>query len=306
VAWARSSVALTGVSFKGEVPAPVREAAARSLARGLTAAGLKVVQGTPVEQAMGARGGACTSAPCARSLAGKLGCRYVAGGSVKGEDRSYAIDLWMADGYTGRVAARVEQRCEICGLTAVAEKMDLAASALAAKLEAAARAPARLSIRTDPPGAIVSVDGDEVGPAPRDLDLAPGSHEIAARASGYLVTTRVVQGVAGVKDRVELRLVPVPPSAAPRIAGWVGIAAGAASLAAGIALFAINGGSGGCPGEDRGAQCPERYETTAGAATLTALGAAAVGGGIYLLWRSAGRSQERRGTTLSAAGAGQF
>jgi formylglycine-generating enzyme required for sulfatase activity len=44
---------------------------------------------------------------------------------------------------------------------------------------------AKVSLRTDPPGATVLVDGEAVGTTPAELEIASGEHEIEARLSGY-------------------------------------------------------------------------------------------------------------------------
>jgi hypothetical protein len=284
------SVAVFGLELHGEVPPPVQQVLAGRLAKGLADSGMAVVALDRVRATLGDPSGRCASEECRRSAAGKLACRYVVGGAVAGEDRSYDIELWLADGYSGRAIASVKQRCDICGLNAVAEKIELAASALAAKLEAAATAPGRLVVHTDPPGATIVVDGDAVGPAPREIELPAGTHEIAADAPGHIRTTRTVTSVAGVQERLELRLIPQASGSTRRVLGWVSVAAGIASLGAGIALFAINGQTSGCA-DFPGGKCAEERRTIAPASVLTALGVVAIAGGGYLIY--SGKKQER-------------
>jgi hypothetical protein len=293
---AAPAVAVVGLELRGELPAPVQQALHAQLGKGLAKSGLQVAPAAAARVALGTQYGRCTTPECRRSAAGKLACRYVVGGSVAGDDdRTYDIDLWLADGYSGRVIASVQQRCELCGLQAIAEKMDLAASALAAKLNAAATAPGRLVVQTEPRGAMIFVDGDAVGAAPREIELPAGTHEIAADAPGHIRSARTVTSVAGVQERLELRLIPQATRSVRRIVGWVSVAAGVASLAAGIALFAINGETRGCPSPDiPGGQCAEERHTIAPASALTALGVVAMAGGGYLIWSANKKERDAR------------
>jgi hypothetical protein len=281
---ADTPVAVLGLAFKGEVPSAVRTAMTEHLGNGLTAAGLRLVTAAQQRAALGDRQGSCAEAPCWKGVAAKVGCRYVVGGSVTGEDRNYDIALWMGDAASGTVAAWVQERCDICGLAAAAEKMDLTASALAAKLIAVERAPARVSLISDPPGAKIFVDGAEVGTAPRELELAAGKHELVVRAPGYLAALRTVTAIAGVQERMELRLLREATSSPARVVGWVGVSAGIAAIATGIALLAINGQSVNCPSDMKPSGLCAR-KTNAGGGVALGLGAAVLGVGGYFLYR---------------------
>ncbi|MDQ1347455.1 MAG: hypothetical protein QG573_826 [Acidobacteriota bacterium] len=277
-------VVLLGLAFEGEVPAPVRQAMASRLGAGLTAARVKLVDQAAMLKAIAGRG-TCHEPACWKSVAAALGCRYVVGGTVRGEDGSYEIRLFMGDAFGGAVVARVQQRCEICGLQAAADKIDLTASALVARLEAAARAPARVAVQTEPPGAMISVDGDEVGPSPREVELTPGPHQITAKAAGYAVATRSVTAVAGVQEKIELRLLHLGAGSSPaRVLGWVSLAVSVAAIGAGLAVLSLHGSQTDCP-SDVGAKVCLR-ETRPEGGVLVGLGAVAAGVGTFLVYRS--------------------
>ncbi len=288
-------VAVFELNFQGEVPAPLRDLLNARLVAGLTASGMKVIHGAPVRRFNVARGSVCDDAACRRAAAGTLGCRYVLGGAVQGEDRFFKLELWIADGYTGAVLARTRQSCEICGQQAVGDKMDLSASALRAKLESFGKEVGRVSIITDPPGAEISVDGDVAGQAPLELELAPGTRRLRLRVEGYLPLTRTIEVVRGVHERVEAQLIPAGSPWRGR-AGWILGGAGLAGLGTGIALFALDGGSAGCTSDLAGAECPSQRDTTAAAWTLTALGASSLILGSYLVL-TAGRKEAAKTTS---------
>jgi len=101
---------------------------------------------------------------------------------------------------------------------------------------------------------------------------------------------------------------PPPPRAgfpAARVLKWVALGAAVAGLAAGITLLVLHGrGTCGDPGT-----CPNRYNTLAAGATLTALGGAAAAASGVLFYLDARRPRaERRAVqltpSLTAGGAG--
>jgi hypothetical protein len=301
------TVALLGLRFEGEVPAAVQREMAQRLAAGLTAARVKLAEPAAVLKALGGRR-LCKQPECWKAVAAAVGCRYAVAGTVRGEDKSYDIDLFLGDAFTGAVVVAGSDphrpvRCAICGLVEAGRKVELLASALVAKLEAAARALARVAVVSEPPGAVVVVDGDEVGAAPREIELGAGEHELVVRSPGYLAATRRVTAVAGVHERIEVRLVPLARASSPaRVVGWVGIAAGVAAIGAGIALFAIDGQAIECaPSAPDSCQ---RRETTAAAAALVGGGAAAAGVGGILLYRARGTDRRAAGEAGLALGAG--
>ena len=287
-------VVVLDLELSGEINPGVREALMRQLRGGLTAAETKLISVDRTKRALQGKG--CNAPACWRRVAGKLGGRFVVGGTVTGEDRSYTLELWLADGYSGKILARVHQRCDICGLAAVASKMDLAASALRAKVESTAGAPARISIQSDPPGATLYLDGDALGSAPQQLDLPPGDHVIEARIPDHMPLSRKVHAVAGVEERVDLRLIPNAPTGRRyrTVAGWIVLGAGVASLATAAALFAIHGRATRCDAEQSipGGQCPQTRDTRAGAWTAAGVGLGAAVLGAYLLLDSPRRRRD--------------
>lgn len=96
---------------------------------------------------------------------------------------------------------------------------------------------ARLQIVTTPPGAVISIDGELAGLAPREEVLRPGVHTIVAELKGALTVSETVSVVDG-EARV-LRLSLLPEARGPRgapVAGLITTGLGAAVLTAGLLL----------------------------------------------------------------------
>jgi hypothetical protein len=71
-----------------------------------------------------------------------------------------------------------------------------------------------LSLASDPPGAMVYVNGEPRGETPLRLEEEAGTHRVRLVKSGYFENSRVVRLRAGEASRVEARLTP-DPSGAP-------------------------------------------------------------------------------------------
>lgn len=96
--------------------------------------------------------------------------------------------------------------------------------------------PCALEVESDPPGALIVVDGKDAGIAPLRLEgLRPGSHRVQGSRSGYDAVETVVEGTSGSVLKASLRLVPAevectvrsePKEAELRIGGMPGSAPG--------------------------------------------------------------------------------
>jgi PEGA domain/Tetratricopeptide repeat len=77
----------------------------------------------------------------------------------------------------------------------------------------------QLEIGVAEPGAMIVLDGVDLGPSPQELVLrvAPGRHELAARKSGYTPAQAQVTLAAGERRAVVLDLVPVPEAPSPTV-----------------------------------------------------------------------------------------
>jgi tetratricopeptide (TPR) repeat protein len=133
----------------------------------------------------------------------------------------------------------------------------------------------RLRLAVQPAEAVVSVDGNVMGPASqlRTLYLSAGDHQVSAASSGFLDRSTQVSAAAGSEQRLELVLepVPVPPPVVttalpapapppPPARRWTWVAAGtSAALLAGGVGFGLHANA--LWSEFRQTRSPERYDT---------------------------------------------
>jgi TolB-like protein len=307
----RPQVAVVRLNFTGAVAEAARELFAVRLVEGLAVADFQVTSGTPVAdrlQASGVDPLSCLDEPCYRKAAPALGVAYLVAGAVAERQKTYQITLELVNGKTGAVIGTHRERCEICGIEEAGEKMGLAASALRARLEAVAKAPARFVIRSRPPGALVIVDGQQVGRTPLDREIAGGAHTLQVSADGYDVSERSLTVVSGVDETLDMDLVPVPSKFPFRKAGWAAVALGAVALAGGIYAETLDGKEIPCAEaeKDPWGHCPHLRNTRVLAAALVGLGVGSAVLGGFWLYLGQGRTREGTPSAMTIGYSGRF
>jgi hypothetical protein len=264
--------------------------------RGLAREGLRVVAPTELGDAQ-ARGDACTDAACLAGIAKDVDTDHAARLVVAARGRDYTVRVTLV-GVDGR-ESQAEVDCPICGFDEVAELAGQQAITLAGKI-VKQRAPAFLSVTSEPSGALVTVDGAPFGRTPVHEELPAGEHVVKVELDGYVVRQREVVATAGVDEHVDIALEPIGRSKPRRglvAAGGGLIGIGIASLGAGIALLVIHHDepSGRCGDEniDVNGVCRWRYDTLAGGLVATTIGVAGVVAGAALIGVARKRSRGR-------------
>src|SRR5690606_11200955 len=109
---------------------------------------------------------------------------------------TYEIEVLSVDG-ASRTSA---DTCPVC---TVSEAADAIGEAVVKALTQAEEPPVAtelvVEILTDPPGARLSIDGNDIGVAPYRGVLAAGSHEIVATLDGYEVAKQSIDVAAGAR-----------------------------------------------------------------------------------------------------------
>jgi hypothetical protein len=210
---------------------------------------------------------------------------------------------------TGPIA-RVEKSCAPCTADEANELMSLAAANLSKG--DGSKVPVRVT--SEPPGAVIEVDGVAGGVAPVELQVLPGDHVFRAKLAGRadaVVTVTVAAQPGGDAQVVAMSLVPGGEASGARDIDaapgrfhtwkWVAAGGGALALVSGIWLLAVDGNGLDCP-PGPGA-CPQTRETTAGGLVLT-LGGAALGGVATWMWLEDRKGAPARGVGLAPSPTG--
>jgi len=112
-----------------------------------------------------------------------------------------------------------------------------------------------LRVTSDVEGAVVIVDGRQIGDVPFDGEVEPGARVVEVRARGYLPFRREMEMQAGVLYPLEVALVPVP-AAPPAVVAeppwygrWYVWAGAAAAVAGGVTAVVLLSRDDGAPPE---------------------------------------------------------
>lgn len=186
-----------------------------------------------------------------------------------------------------------ERHCDPCSddmLTSLAGEL---AQAQLHRL-AVVRGHTRVAIRTTPPGAYLTFDGEPQGASDTVISTYPGSHTVRLELEGHEIETRTIEALEGKTVEVDVPMrskgtaggAPVhpPPRPSRRVPLLVG-GAGVAALITGGVLIAVHDPH----GPDLGPR-EEYYYATRTPGIITAIGGgAAIVASLYL-WRRQSRS----------------
>lgn len=200
-----------------------------------------------------------------------------------GEDGTPVVQLVGKLVTTRPESSLVRQRfCEHC----TDDKLTEASSALATQMlqELAVRdGRTAIAVRSEPPGAEVTLDGARIGATNGTYNTFPGTHVVVISKPGYVSETRTVTAEDGASAEVAVTLRTSGSASAAggekrsRLVPGLVIGAGVAALAIGIALQVTH------DGPPLGEPQPERLYSAPGIG-LTIVGAGLAGLGVYL-WR---------------------
>lgn len=145
----------------------------------------------------------------------------------------------------------------------------------------------KLSIRSTPPGAWITLDTTNVGLTDRTTSTFPGRHVVTVQRDGYQADTRTVDVVENKETTVAFNLRPnvgTPPPATsdsgyPHLVPAIVIGAGAAAIIAGVILQLP-------PDAGPGKEEQPKYLINAPGAVCVIGGGLAVGVGVYLWVRA--------------------
>jgi TolB-like protein len=280
-------VAVVRLGFEGDVPEAGQEMFGRRLVQGLTVARFQVLSGARLRDKLASAGNAaCTEARCYPAVARALGVGYLVVGRVAEDSKTYQIALDLINGRTGAIMGSVHQQCETCGIEEAGEKMDLAASALRARLQVVTRMPARFVIRSLPEDAEARIDGQAVGRTPLDVELPGGEHHLSLELGGHEVLNRTFIVVSGVDETMDLALVAESRVFPYRPVGWTALTAGVLAIAAGTVGLLMDGKEVPCQvdKQDMMGHCPLIRKTDLVGALLLGFGSAGVTAGAVSLY----------------------
>jgi hypothetical protein len=299
----RARVAVLEIRIEGDAAPELRDQLDKSLAGGLSKAGWEVVSRLQVQKKLDATPElvGCMTTTCLEAIGAKVGTSRFVRVRVSATGAAYTVELELlaADVATGPIA-RMEKSCAPCTFDEANEMM----SAAAAQLREGAGDKVLVRVSSEPPGAVIEVDGKPLGVAPLEEEMLPGDHVFRAKLAGRadaLVTASVTRQPGGDAQTVALslpdtargasvteRTLPAPgheddttppPGGPYRVWKWVAAGTGAAAIIAGLWLIGTDGDGIDCPAG--GGECPYTRDSALSGTLLTVAG---VGLGGVATW----------------------
>ncbi len=278
--------AILPLEVDGELSDVDREALLAELVGGLERGSFAIVSPADVVARDAAAAG-CSQNKCYQRVAKNTDASHVVHTRVVVRDRDYDVTVELVDGETGAVVAKSDEHCEICGIVDAGSLMASAAATLRTKLDALAKGPSVLTVRSDPPDADVTFDGEIVGVTPLERPVVGGKKLVRVSKEGYIAVEREVTVVDGVAEEISFSLEKVPSRLPKRPWGWVSLGVGVAAVGAAGAFAALDDRSfavgSACAGakKDADGDCKRLWDTewivfgtSLAAATLVTLGVA--------------------------------
>ncbi|MEM9460710.1 MAG: PEGA domain-containing protein, partial [Myxococcota bacterium] len=230
--------------------------------------------------------GDCQDRACWIDRARERGSTHVLLPFVEQSGPDHLLRIEVVDVASSAVVVITDEVCEICGEDEIIATTADVAAELIPRLQRLEGEPAQLVVSGRPKGAIVEIDGHQVGTLPWAGEVAPGEHTLRVSREGYVVVRRSIVTSSGVQELVDLDLQPQPTGADParrtrRVAVSSSlIALGVVGVATGAGLFALDGQPyrRDCAPEevDVNGRCPRMYESTAPAVASVVVGGAAL------------------------------
>jgi hypothetical protein len=286
--------AVAAVEIAGDADPQLRPQIAAAMNRGLDRAGATHVDSDTVQQALRAKPElvGCTTTTCLEKLAAMVGAARFVTARVETAGAAYTVELTVltVEGPAGRKRAE----CEVCTMS---ELGDLITTKTAALVTSPSGAVA-VTFATQPSGGEIAVLAtgatgapQQLGRAPQSLSLAPGSYQVEVKLAGFPVLRQAIT-IADADEPQAFQLTMRRDTATARrpyhLLRWV--ATGTAAAALGGAIVAFNrDGAEAC---SQRPPCPQRYESSAEAFTLTGVAVLAGAAAGWMFWHDArdGRS----------------
>ncbi len=208
-------VAVVRVEFEGRVPEASQVFLSERLVAGLAAAGFEVTAGEVLRRGLksGPAPSSCRVESCYRDIAQRLAVDYLLAATVRTDRKNYEVRLELIGGDDGRRRVEARDRCELCGIQEVGQKLDSLASSLSSSV-----APA-------------------TPPSPEPLPETSPRLDVPAPSPPSVVVAMPAASPAEPASR-----------ATPwRALGWTAVVVGLAATVAGGIVMALDGRTTACP-----------------------------------------------------------
>ncbi len=304
-AWAQEeeSVAILTLEISGDGPPELRQQIAKSISEALAGEGLKVTgldqtlkTLTSVPELIG-----CSSTACLERIHELIPVKRFVRAVVTASGAHYELHLELLNPVDGEgVVSVVDDSCEVC---TISDLNKVAAQAARKLLDPNMQQTLSVKIASNPPGALITINDEEVGEAPVDAKLSVGNHSVRISLEGHKDKEETIEVVADSSEeqRYEYILTKVGKSKEPSAPvdygakKWAALGASGALLVLGTVLVVIDGKPD-CSSNT--AACPGFRKTLTGGIIALSSGVALGALGGWMVWRERQKEPSQSGVSV--------
>lgn len=227
---------------------------------------------------------ACTDEDCLLEIGHEHGAHHVVRTVILAEGRDYVARIDVLFVAEGELVDTIDASCQICGLAEFDDRL-AARAMIAREWILATPVVGRLLVVGGPQEARVRIDGRWRGNLPYSGDLGVGSHRLIVAAGGYFRRELPIETLAGVEQRLDVRLIPKPVQSWQRSVGWASLGVGLGSLTLGAILIGVDGQPIRCPGQasEVDGDCVGIRQTSGAGIAMAVVGGVSTAVGVSLL-----------------------
>jgi hypothetical protein len=298
---AAPAVAIIHIDINGDYSPDLMEQIDAALVRALAGVGFSGVSHESVQAEIRGQPGLadCTTPDCLRKLPELLGTSHFLRLRVDASSAIYEFEIMLlvAEGEGGSIKERRTETCPVCTSEEFIDRVADNVRALMQPFQ-----PVPVTLDSQPAGAMLIVDGRELGSAPFSGMLAPGQHQVRAVLAGHLDAEQVIEVAAGKTDapqRFDIGLTAGPSGGGGEGDGgsawgmwkWPTTIAAVGAVAVGGYWMSIDGKCATDPPASNG-ECERNYGTQGQGIAAIGVGAALGVAAGLMFWRDSSGDPE--------------
>jgi hypothetical protein len=313
-AWAqdKNSIAIIDLEISGDGPPELRQQLQKHIRDGLATGGLKV---TDLDQTLKVLQGVpeligCSSTACLERIFELIPAHRFVRAVVTASGATYEIHLELLSALEDEsVVNTVDESCAVC---TISDLNTMAAESARKLLRPNENQKVSVMIASNPAGALILIDGIDVGDSPLETELVVGSHTITATLDGHTSSEKTVDVLPdSEQQRFELVLPAIGSITKPGgdeteadygSMKWMAVGGSAALVTLGAVLISIDGNAIDCNASV--STCAEFRDTKTG-------GIVSMSGGVlvgalagWMFWRESSTASSKSSVSVQATKGG--
>lgn len=312
-AWAqdKNHIAIIDLEISGDGPPELRQQLQKHIRDGLASGGLKV---TDLDQTLKVLQGVpeligCSSTACLERIFELIPAHRFVRVVVTASGATYEIHLELLSALEDEsVVNTVDESCAVC---TISDLNTMAAESARKLLRPNDNQKVSVMIASDPAGALILIDGVDVGDSPLETELVVGSHTISATLDGHSSSEKTIDVLPeSQQQRFELVLPTLDSITKPGggtgadygTKKWMAAGGSAALLTLGVVLISVDGNAINCDASV--STCAEFRDTKTGG--IVSVSAGVILGALsgWMFWRESSTASSKSSVSVQATRGG--